>query len=180
MIHINRRTVLAGGLAGMIAAPALAHPAGWRAAAGSTVLVYDPALNSGRRFAEAGSVGAGAVLALEGDRIRFARKLLASQPSLVAGISRGADALLIEDVAREAGYARTALFRTASGGCIALDCRRGWEALGRAMEASCGHWPEALASCAQQAGSPAGRAAPAAATGSDAGSALGWIIAPAR
>jgi len=164
----------------MIAAPALAYPAGWPAAAGSSVLVYDPALEAGRRLAAAGSAHQGALLALKGDRIRFARKLLAGRPGLIAGISRSADALLIEEVAREAGYARTALFRGASGGCIAHDCRRGWEALGRAMEASCGDWPEALASCAGLAGSPAGGSGPAAAADLDAGSALGWVIAPAR
>ena len=63
--------------------------------------VHDPALAAGRRFAEAHG---GEVLAIEGDRIRFARAVFERRPSLVVGVSRHADALLIEEVAREAGY----------------------------------------------------------------------------
>ena len=46
----------------------------------------------------------GEALAIEGDRIRFARAVFERRPSLVVGISRPADALLIEEVGREAGY----------------------------------------------------------------------------
>jgi hypothetical protein len=41
---------------------------------------------------------------IAGDRIRFARDLFARRPSLVVGVTRSADSLLIEEVGREAGY----------------------------------------------------------------------------
>ncbi|MGX7896018.1 hypothetical protein [Tsuneonella sp. HG222] len=95
MIRATRREALAGALA----VPAMGSVAHWRFQAGA-VVVHDPALAAGRRLA-AQSPGA---LAIEGDRIRFARALFARRPSLVVGVSRPADALLIEEVAREAGY----------------------------------------------------------------------------
>jgi len=55
----------------------------------------------GRRFAEAYG---GEALPIAGDRIRFARAVFERRPAFVIGVSRPADALLIEDVGREAGY----------------------------------------------------------------------------
>ena len=98
MIRASRRGVLAGALAvpALAGVPRLAWARGERA-----LVVYDPALEAGRRLAAAHG---GEALAIEGDRIRFARALFARKPALVVGLSRPADALLIEDVAREAGY----------------------------------------------------------------------------
>ena len=91
-----------GVLAGALAVPALAGvPPMASARAGHAVLLHDASLEAGRRFAEAYG---GEALPIEGDRIRFARAVFARRPSLVVGVSRHADALLIEDVAREAGY----------------------------------------------------------------------------
>ncbi len=94
----TRRRVLAGALA----APALAGlPCVAMARGSDPVLLHDPSLDVGRRFAEAYG---GKSLPIEGDRIRFARAVFERRPAFVVGISRPADALLIEDVAREAGY----------------------------------------------------------------------------
>jgi len=91
-----------GVLAGALAAPALAGVPRMAWARGeNTLLVHDPALAAGRRLAQAHH---GEVLAITGDRIRFARTLFERRPSLVIGVSRHADALLIEEVGREAGY----------------------------------------------------------------------------
>ena len=68
-----------------------------------TLVVYDPALAAGRRLVE---VHDGEAIAIEGDRIRLARALFERRPWLVVGVSRPADALLIEEVGREAGYRR--------------------------------------------------------------------------
>jgi hypothetical protein len=68
-------------------------------------LLHDPSLEAGRRFAAAGAARGDKVLTIEGDRIRFARTVFERAPALVIGVSRAADAVLIEDVAREAGYA---------------------------------------------------------------------------
>ncbi len=52
----------------------------------------------------AGQARGDKVLAIEGDRIRFARAVFERAPALVIGVSRSADAVLIEDVGREVGY----------------------------------------------------------------------------
>jgi hypothetical protein len=92
-----------GVLAGALAAPAAAGLPRVAAAKGSgAVLLHDPSLEAGRRFAGAYR---GETLPIAGDRIRFAREVFARCPAYVVGVSRPADALLIEDVGREAGYA---------------------------------------------------------------------------
>ena len=91
-----------GVLAGALAVPAVAGlPRVASANGGDTVLLHDPSLEAGRRFAEAFG---GEALPIEGDRIRFARAVFERRPAFVVGVSRPADALLIEEVAREAGY----------------------------------------------------------------------------
>jgi hypothetical protein len=97
-VKASRRQTLAGALA----LPALgALPQAGLGRAGGTIFVHDPSLQAGRRLAAAHGSG---VLAIEGDRIRFTRKVLEGCPALIVGVSRPADAMLIEDVAREAGY----------------------------------------------------------------------------
>jgi hypothetical protein len=97
------RATRRGVLAGALAVPAAA---GLPAVAGAKVtgalLLHDASLEAGRRFAQAYG---GEALPIEGDRIRFARAVFARRPAYVVGVSRPADALLIEDVGREAGYA---------------------------------------------------------------------------
>jgi hypothetical protein len=65
------------------------------------VLVHDPSLEAGRRLAQAYG---GEVLPIEGDRVRFARAVFGKHPAFVVGVTRPADALLIDEVGREAGY----------------------------------------------------------------------------
>lgn len=94
----TRRGVLAGAAAvsAMAGVPRVAAARG-----GDAVMLHDASLEAGRRFAEAYG---GEALPIEGDRILFAREVFARRPAYVVGISRPADALLIEDVGREAGY----------------------------------------------------------------------------
>ena len=94
----TRRSVLAGALAVPTVA---AIPTTAAARVGKPLLLHDPSLKAGRRFAEAYG---GETLPIEGDRIRFARAVFERRPSFVVGVSRPADALLIEEVGREAGY----------------------------------------------------------------------------
>jgi hypothetical protein len=97
-VKATRRGVLAGALA----VPAVASvPRVASARGGEAVLLHDASLAAGRRFAEAYD---GEALPIEGDRIVLARAVFARHPAYVVGVSRPADALLIEDVAREAGY----------------------------------------------------------------------------
>jgi hypothetical protein len=97
-VKATRRGVLAGALAGPAVA-VLPHMASARA--GKALLLHDPSLEAARRFAEAYD---GEALAIAGDRIRFARAVFEQRPAFVVGVSRPADALLIEEVGREAGY----------------------------------------------------------------------------
>jgi hypothetical protein len=93
----RRETLLAA-----LAVPAVAGmPKLAAARTGGTVLLHDPTLEEARRAVEAHG---GEALAIEGDRIRFARTVFDRRPSLVLGVSRQADAVLIEEVGREAGY----------------------------------------------------------------------------
>jgi hypothetical protein len=97
-VKATRRGVLAGAAA---ASAVVGVPRAASAKAGRAVLLHDPSLEAGRRFADAYG---GEALPIEGDRIVFARAVFEERPAFVVGVSRPADALLIEDVAREAGY----------------------------------------------------------------------------
>lgn len=97
MISATRREALMGALA----VPAVAGAPRIERSVPS-VVVIDPTLAAGRRLTDAHG---GEAFAIEGDPIRFARALFERGPRLVVGISRPADALLIEEVGREAGYA---------------------------------------------------------------------------
>jgi hypothetical protein len=112
VIRATRRGALAAGLA----LPAVAAWANspTRKPSG-TVLLHDPSLEAGRRFAAAGQARGEQVLAIEGDRIRFARAVFERAPALVVGVSRAADAVLIEDVGREAGYVPVAVPTSLAG-----------------------------------------------------------------
>jgi hypothetical protein len=105
-MKLTRRAILAG----LMATPAAASAAGfhWRHGHG-TVLLYDEALPQGRAFAEAGKAWNRTVLPLTGDRIRFAREIFARRPAIVRGLSRQSDAVLLAEVAQEAGYEQVAL-----------------------------------------------------------------------
>ncbi len=175
MIRASRRAVMAGALA----VPTVAGLASWRWRHGeASVLLYDPALAAGRRFAAAGEAQGGLAQAIEGDRIRFARSVLEQRPALVAGVSRHADALLIEDAAQEAGYARVALVSGRVKRCEGAQCLPGWQALGRLTDAAGEAWVEALAAYAARPGEVIARAAGATASErADTGLVLGWVLA---
>lgn len=176
MIRATRRGVLAGALA----VPTVAGLANWRWRHGeSSLLLYDPSLAAGRRFAEAGRARGGEVLAIDGDRIRFARTAFDRRPALVAGISRHTDALMIGEVAREAGYEAVATLHGRGGACAADHCRAGWSALGRMASGAGSTWVEALADFASRPGEMAGTAPGGALPNRvDLGLVIGWVLAP--
>ena len=101
MIRATRRGALAGALALPAAAAVAKAP---RRSASGTIVLYDPSYQGARSFAVSAKVRGAEALRIEGDRIRFARALFARMPALVVGVSRSADAVLIEDAGREAGY----------------------------------------------------------------------------
>lgn len=174
-MKVSRRAMLAGALA----VPTVAGLARWRWQHGShTGLVHDASLMAGRRFADAGAAAGTPSVEVHGDRVRFARELVASRPSLIAGVTRHADALLIADVAAEAGYMLAAELRGNMLGCTGNACDGAFVALTRMAVGANGLWADAFASWAanpQAANTPApALAAPAV----DSEIALGWLLVP--
>ena len=106
MTAISRRTFVAGAaVVPLLASAGVSFSA--RAATGS-VLLHDPSLAAGRRFAAHAARLDGQAIALEGDRIRFMRALLAGQPSALYGVTRHSDQLLLGEVARSARWRASA------------------------------------------------------------------------
>lgn len=175
----SRRAVLRGAGVGALAVPTLSGLAAWRWKHGEQrVLLHDPSLEAGQRFAGAGKDLGLASRVIEGDRIRFARDIFAAKPALVAGVSRHADLLLIAEVAAEAGYVLAAEFEGRGRACSGTQCLPGWNALGRIARASGQGWVEALASYAADPRSVTPPAMRAATSRPDPGLVLGWVLAP--
>ena len=97
MAAANRRTVLiaAAGAAAVAVLPAFA------AASEGVVAVFEADEPVARAFAR----GRAQRIAVDGDRVRFARKLFAdARPARVAAVTRYADYLVLAEAAREHGY----------------------------------------------------------------------------
>ncbi|MES2699659.1 MAG: hypothetical protein V4647_08625 [Pseudomonadota bacterium] len=178
---VTRRGLLGGGmLAGALAVPTVAGLGGWRwrqgaANPGDALLLYDPSLAAGRRFAEAGGSSA---RALQGDPVRLMQALLPARPALIAGISRHADAVLAIEAAGEAGYVLAAEMLGDTQQCSANTCDGGWVPLTRMAVGAGPAWVEALAGWAID---PQARELPAADARSVHRSdetALGWVLLP--
>lgn len=105
-------------------------------------------------------------------------------PPLVTGISRPADALLIEDIAREEGYVLAASFDARNGCCLRSYSRPGWSALARFVSRAGDDWPEALAAFAARQDERVSAPQPGSiqpCTGRpDIGLVLGWVLTPRR
>ncbi len=106
-MKLTRRTLLAGvaaipAVAGLERLSAATHTAG-------EIFLFDSSLPGARERAIAATGWGQEPIEITGDRIRFARDILSAQPATVRGISRQADALLIEEVALEMGYRRHAM-----------------------------------------------------------------------
>lgn len=146
MTPVSRRSFVAGAMALPLLAGA-GIPFAARAAGGS-VLLYDPALAPGRRFAAHAQRLRGQALALEGDRVRFMRALLAERPAALYGVTRHSDQLLVGDIAREAGYRAIALIQHRADGGIAPQCQPGAAAIATVAGVAGSRWPEAFAELA--------------------------------
>jgi len=164
---------------GALAVPTVAGLAHWRWRHGErSVLLHDAKLAAGKRFAAAGSARGADVRMIEGDPIRLAQAILAASPALIAGVSRHADFILIEDVAREKGYRPVATVYGRAGRCAGHECQPGWQALGRMASKAGSGWIEALADYAAKPGETAGKAlASAPIPRADPGVVFGWVLA---
>jgi hypothetical protein len=171
----SRRGILVGALA----VPTLAGLASWRWKHGSGgVLLHDPSLAAGRRFAAASDAAGRPSRAIEGDRIRFTRALVDRRPALLAGVSLQADAVLVGDVAREAGYLAAFELQGADRSCTALACAPGWEALARLATGAGPGWAEALAAWAAAPQAPEMPRLAGIPNAGDGARPLGWVFVP--
>jgi hypothetical protein len=145
MTIVTRR----GFLASAAVASALAGSSGAMAARpGGALLLHDPGLYAGQRFAARAAVLGGASLALEGDRVRQLRGLLADQPATLFGITRRSDELLIGEIAAEAGYRRVALVLHRAVGVMVPICAPDGATIGTLARLAGARWPEAFAELA--------------------------------
>lgn len=180
-MKVTRRTMIAGGVAGAFAVPTVAALARWRWQHGShTGLVHDAGLAAGVRFAQAGAAAGRPSMAVEGDAIRFARALVETRPSLIAGVTRHADALLIGEVAAEAGYGLAAELMGDATGCSGNSCDAGFIALTRMAVGAGPLWAEAFGAWAAnpQGAVPTGLAEASSGWFTDRDRALGWLLVP--
>ena len=104
VIGPDRRTLLIAS-ASLVTASALAPvAAAAERLAGGAVMVFEADEPEARAFAR----GHGAALAVDGDRVRFARRLFGeARPAKVLGMTRYADFLILAESAREHGYRAT-------------------------------------------------------------------------
>jgi hypothetical protein len=138
------------GLAGALAVPARAGIVTGR----RRVALFDPASDAALAFAGAAR-GLGAdVRAIEGDRIRLARALLADPRGIeaVAGLGRYADFLLIAGCGEEAGW-RVAAYGTHGR---THRCEGALRPATRILDASGTNWPQAMAELLVRADGGAG------------------------
>ncbi|MBU0931853.1 MAG: hypothetical protein KJ585_07630 [Alphaproteobacteria bacterium] len=142
MSGLSRRGFLASAV---VASAALAS--GRAEAATVPLLLHDPELSAGRRFAaRAQWLGAQSV-ALAGDRVRQMQALLVSAPAAIFAVTRRSDELLVGEIAAEAGYRSMALVRHDKGRMTA-NCASDGAAVARLAYLSGAAWPEAFAELA--------------------------------
>jgi hypothetical protein len=178
-MKVSRRSMIAGGVVGALAVPTLAGLARWRWQHGShTGLVHDASLTAGARFAAAGTAAGTDSVEVAGDRVRFARDLVASRPALIAGVTRQADAVMIADVAAEAGYVLAAELRGNMLGCTGNACDSAFVALTRVAVSASGLWADAFGAWAANPQASAAPTLALSAPPADSEIAMGWLLVP--
>lgn len=135
------------------------------------LLLHDAQLAAGRRFAMRAQLLGGQALALEGDRVRQMRTLLAAAPAAIFAVTRRSDELLVGEIAAEAGYRRVALVRHGADGRMTARCTADGASVHALAQLSGMAWPEAFAELALD---KAGQCAVA--SHSRAEPALSWVM----
>lgn len=146
MTSVSRRGFVAGAAVASVAAAAL-RPSGM-AQSGNAVLLYDPGLGAGARFADHAQRLGWQAQRLEGDRVRLLQTLLAAEPTALFGVSRHADEYLASEVAGQAGYRRLSLIQHRATGDIIPSCAPEGVAIATLARLAGGRWPEAFAELA--------------------------------
>jgi len=168
-MKLTRRTVLAGA----VAMPTLAA-LGYAnlASEGPLAGIYDAELPAGREMASLLRDAGHGARAVEGDRIRMAREVLASRPPMLAGVTRSADALLFAEVAAEEGYEMALELRGNRQGCSGFTCNPEWNPLSRQIVGAKADWLGAFAGFVANPSAPAARQARV----DDDAMAIAWLL----
>ncbi len=138
-MKLSRRNVIAGAVT-IPAIAGLGNLALSQGATGPLAGVYDASLPAGERLASLLREAGRGARAVEGDRIRFARQLLAEKPPMLAGVTRSADALLFAEVAAEDGYEQALELRGNRHGCSGSTCNPDWNPLSRHVVGAGANW----------------------------------------
>ncbi|WP_294134044.1 hypothetical protein [Sphingobium sp.] len=145
MTIVTRR----GFLSSAAAVSAFAGSGGSMAARpGGALLLHDPGLGAGQRFAARARALGGASLSLQGDRVRQLRGLIAGEPASLFGVTRRSDELLIGEIAAEAGYRRVALVLHRAVGVMVPICAPDGATIATLARLAGARWPEAFAELA--------------------------------
>lgn len=169
-MKLTRRGVMAGAAAAVPALAALGHVA-WsqsRPLAG----VFDADLPAGNRLASLLHDAGHGARAVEGDRIRLAREILAQRPAMLAGVTRSADALLFAEVGAEEGYDLALELRGNRHGCTGFACNPDWNPLSRHVVGAKQDWLGAFAGFVANPSAPA----PLAGGLEDEAMAMAWLL----
>lgn len=109
----TRRIVLSG----MVAAPVVLGLGSWiRLPDMKALFLYHESFEAWPQIAAARELGNTTLSPLRGDRVRQMRGILADMPDRIVGITLSSDALLLHDIAREAGYSKGAEMAVSKGG----------------------------------------------------------------
>ena len=143
MISLSRR----GFLTSAAVASTLLAADGVRAGT-PPLLLHDPALPAGRRFAARIEMLGGEAVALEGDRVRQIQAALAHAPVALFAVTQRSDELLVGEIAAEHGYRRIALVRHVRDGRMTARCMAEGKTIGALAHFAGTGWPEAFADMA--------------------------------
>ena len=146
MMPVSRRGLVAGAAIAAAAAATLRSPV--LAHEGQPVLLYDAGLAASARFAAHARRLGGAAQPMDGDRVRQVQALVRTRPAAFFGVSRQADAVIVSEVAQEAGYRRISLIQHRVAGDMVPICVPDATALATLARLAGGRWPEAFAELA--------------------------------
>jgi hypothetical protein len=142
-LHLRRRTFLAGS-AGAVGL-ALLRPVRGFAAAPTTRIIFDPALEHAVHFGLAARDLGAVSRPLTADRYRFVQALLAdAAPPALAGVSSFADFVMLTGALQDAGYRLSGhgIHRLATG---VHEAHGEFSACALALHRAQGAWPDVLA-----------------------------------
>ena len=143
MTDLSRRTFIAAAASVPLLAAARVH-----AAPAARIALYDPTLAAGSQFARrARELGLEAI-ALEQDRVRLLRRILAGKPGSLWGVSRHADHLLANGIMREHGYRAQLALRHHGYQPVTSACGRPGTMAAAMSRIASAQWPTAFAEIA--------------------------------